>query len=107
VKAPRPNCESAFGAFDVDVESTRCRLAWQTASTADLCRVLLSSDATLKGVERVLDSNPGVPPLPRHWIELTDLKPSTNYHVLVLAFSATGNGGPVQSPIIAFRTPAR
>jgi hypothetical protein len=90
-----------FSGFDLRLGATRGNITWRTRSPLLFCRVLLSRDATLKGVERVIDATSrggGT----SHRVSLDNLEPDASYQLLVLGFPASGD--PLQAPVVAFRT---
>ncbi|MBI4860881.1 MAG: hypothetical protein HY815_11575 [Candidatus Riflebacteria bacterium] len=93
-----------LGGFNVTIERSGCTIRWQTDLPMWLSRVVVSRDRTLRGVERVVDAST-MESGRSHSVTLTDLRPDTNYQVLILGFPAKGE--PVQSPVLALRTMPR
>jgi hypothetical protein len=91
---------AAFRSIDIETRPVLCSVRFRTRRPMSFCRVVLSRDASLHGIERVFDAQTrrGV----FHSVEILGLAPDTSYQVLILAFPS--NGDPVQSPILAFRT---
>lgn len=90
-----------FSSFDLRMNTTDGTITWRTRTPMTLCRVLISRDETLKGVERVIDATSrGSGTF--HRVALAGLEPDAAYQLLVLGFPVRGE--PVQSPVVAFRT---
>jgi hypothetical protein len=92
-----------FGPFTLKVGTGECTVAWRTRKPVELCRVILSRDASLRGIERVFDAQTRKGT--HHRVVLSGLTPDSSYQVLVLGFSRDSD--PQQSPVVAFRTMSR
>lgn len=82
--------------FDYDEKSGLMDVLWTTREPVDLCRVVLSRDVTLTGVEKVVDAATATGGL-FHKVTLP-LSRGNQYRFLVLALPS-GGGSPLQSPI--------
>lgn len=96
--------KAPFSSFDLRMSLTNGTITWRTRTPMTLCRVLISRDETLKGVERVIDATSRYGGT-FHRVALSGLEPDAAYQLLVLGFPLKGE--PVQSPVVAFRTLSR
>lgn len=82
--------------FDYDEKSGLMDVLWATREPVDLCRVVLSRDVSLTGVEKVIDAATATGGL-YHKVTLP-LARGSGYRFLILALPS-GGGSPMQSPI--------